>query len=349
MALEIGLVIFFVMRVKPNNIYHGIKLQLFNIAQSDGGKSKRLPPLRVLARRFGCSAPTVLRAVRDLTVTNHLVPVPGGGYATVSPDSASVIRTVALLHGTGMYMYHGSYELEMKFYASNPLCIINRDIGIYEPNIETQGEFGRLIRAHGYAAVILSCPTPAILKETQEATSEVSIPLGVFGGDDSGGDASITFDVKKNYQEIFVELTRRQRCRALVLSCAGHPFNATIRSLLESCGELFETSFFYSGTRQELEDFTLNNIGGRGQNYDAVVFVANIRNLYDKLRSQAAKCLCVMPEFSFVREKNFRGLVLKYDLDTAGRVFADSMDALLGGKMLENPHGSIPSSLHEIE
>lgn len=337
------------MRIKQSNIYVGIKLQLFNLAQSDGGKPKRLPSLRVLAKRYGCSAPTVLRAVRDLTETNHLAPARGGGYATVSMDSTNIVNTVALLHGSGMHMFYGFYELGMKFNASYPLSMINPNIGIYEPNLETQGQFGKLIRTRGYSGIILSCPTPAILEETRQATSEISIPYGVFGGDDSAGDASMTFDVKKNYQKVFAELMRRNRRRILVISSADHHSNAAVQSVLESSRQLFDKTSFHSGTLQAMEDFTLKNTGGYGQNYDAVVFITNLRNLYEKLRSHTPDCLFVMPEFSVVLEKNFRGLVLKYDLDAAGRVFASSMDSLFMGKAPAHPHGSIVCTLHEVE
>jgi AraC-like DNA-binding protein len=334
---------------QSNNIYAGIKQHLFNFAQSDGGKSKRLPSLRVLAKRYGCSAPTVLRAVRDLTETNYLVPAHGGGYTTVAMDPARIVKILALLHGAGMNMSYDSYELRMKFHASYPLSMLDRNIGIYEPNLETQGQFGKLIRTRGYSGIILSCPTPAIVEETRQATSEISIPYGVFGGDDPAGDASMTFDVRKNYQKVFVELQRRNRRRILVISSANHHSNAAVQSVLELTSQLFDETAFFSGTLQETEEFALENTGGYGQNYDAVVFIMNLRNLYEKLRSQAPDCFFAMPEFSAVLEKNFRGLVMKYDLDAAGRAFAGSMDSLLMGKSPEHPHGSIACTLHEVE
>ncbi len=337
------------MRIKQSNIYIGIKQQIFNLAQSDGGKPKRLPSLRVLAKRYGCSAPTVLRAVRDLTETNLLAPAPGGGYTTVPMDSTGDIKVIAVLHGAGMNMFYDFYALRMKFHAAAYLSVINPCIGIYESSLETQGQFGKLIRTRGYAGIILSCPTPAILEETRQATSEISIPYGVFGGGDSAGDASMIFDVKKNYQKVFVELMRRNRRRILVISNANNPSNAAVQSVLESNRQLFDKTAFFNVSLQETEGFTLKNTGGHGQNYDAVVFIMNLRNLYEKLRSHAPDCFVAMPEFSAVLEKNFRGLVMKYDLDAAGRTFAASMDSLLTGKSPEHPHGSIACTLHEVE
>ena len=331
--------------------YHEIREALREMIASDNGKMKRLPTLRVLAKEFGCSPPTVLRAVRDLMNEGSLSMLRGGGYMTIpgneSPEDSKV---VAMVIGSGMLSHLDSYYCRMRYHASCALsCCGNlAQVKIADLSLETHDGLFRLISRRTYAGVILVNPTPLIIKQIQKIRRNMAIPFGVFGGVDSCGPVSMTFDMNGNFTQLMRKLKERRSRRILAVSSAGNRWNAEMESVMARCSDWFETTeCCWNDQGQQASDYLLENVSGKGRNFDTVVFIMFIPGLYSRLRESAPDCFCAMPEFAAIYEPDFRGLVMRFDLETAGRNFGCAMYELICGREPAHPHGTIPFEIEE--
>jgi len=331
------------------NIYQEIMLKLFRIAREEGSNSKYLPSLRALAEEFGCTAPTVLRAVRALIERGVLAPLERGGYRTLPQGVSGKFHYIATVSFSGMNLVESHYSIMMKYHAVDGLARNMRDLNFMELQAVTRGDIGRMIRSGTYNGVILLHPTPEIVPEAEVACRAAGIPLGLFGGalsDD--GDVSATFDVKNDFLRLFDRLAQRSRRRMLVLSLPGSGWNENVRRAVEEGAGRFDKTVFMAEGIAENTDFLMRNTGGRGDDFDCVVYVMNFADSFSRLRVWAPDCLCSMPEFGAWREKDFRGLVMHYDLDAASRQFGQAMAAVLNKKIPKDPRCFIPCSIQEI-
>ena len=332
-----------------NNLYKGIIHKLYQFAQEDGGRAKRLPTLRVLAEQFGCTHPTVLRAVRELLETGLLIQLKGGGYMTVPQDSVGGFRNLAVVFGCGMNLTDAGYSIQIKYHALRELSMMIWGLHFSELHAETCGELGRILRTGAYAGAVLCSPNPQIIPDVTEACRDLGIPVGVFAGcSGDAGDVSVTYGMKNNFLQVFEQLFRRKRHRVLAVSCPGNPWNPEMEKAIDAFSGKFEKSLFVVDRSAAALEYILGNTGGRGEDFDAVVYVMHIHGAYEKLRDQTPDCLCVIPEFAFPYIKDFRGLVMRFDLESAGRDFARAMLSALNKEAPETSRSLIPCSLEEI-
>ena len=332
-----------------NNLYKGIIHKLYQIAQEDGGRAKRLPTLRVLAEQFGCTHPTVLRAVRELLETGLLIQLKGGGYMTVPQDSVGNFRNLAVIFGNGMNLTDAGYSIQIKYHALYELVTRVWGLNFSEIHAETCGELGRILRTGAYAGAVLCSPDPQIIPDVTAACRDIGIPVGVFAGcSGEAGDVSVTYDMKNNFLQVFLQLLRRKRHRVLAVSCPGNPWNPEMEKAIDAFSGKFEKSLFVVDRSAAVLEYILGNTGGRGEDFDAVVYVMHIHGSYEKLSDRAPDCLCVIPEFAIPFVKDFHGLVMGFDLESAGREFARAMLSVLNQETPESPRSFIPCSLEEI-
>lgn len=335
---------------KNNNIYQEIMLKLFRIAQEAEGNSIHLPTLRVLAEQFGCTAPTVLRAVRALIERGILAPLEKGGYRTIPQNVSGKTCYIAVALRGGMDLLDDPYSMMIKYYATKDLSNLTRNLYFSELHAMLRGDIGNTIRSGEYNGMILCFPNESIIPEAADACREKNIPLGIFGGnsDSRFGDFSMTYDVERDFRSLFEELVRRKRRRILLLSLPVHDWNDVIRRAMNDFSGSFEKIELLSVDIGGNIDSLLRNTGGAGENYDCVVYTVNSFDSYEKLQRHAPDCLCVVSDFGTFRKKNFRGLVMHFDLDAASLQFGEAMSALLNKRKPENPRGIIPCSIQEI-
>jgi len=332
-----------------NNLYKGIIHKLYQIAQEDGGRAKRLPTLRVLAEQFGCTHPTVLRAVRELMETGILIQLKGGGYMTVPQDDAGKFRNLAVIFGSGMNLTDAGYSIRLKYHALNELSTMEWGLNFSEIHAETFGEIGRILRTGAYAGAVLCSPNPQIIPDAVEACRALGIPVGVFGScSGEAGDVAVTYDMKNNFLQVFEQLLARKRRRVLAVSCPGNPWNQEIAKAAEAVAGRFEKCRLLEARTDAILEYIPANTGGAGEDFDAVIYVMLIHRSYEKLRVRAPDCVCVIPEFAFPYIRDFRGLVMRFDLESAGNRFARAMLSALNKETPETPRSVIPCSLEEI-
>ena len=334
---------------KNNNIYQEIMLKLFRIAQEAEGTSIRLPTLRVLAEQFGCTAPTVLRAVRALIERGILAPLEKGGYRTIPQNVSGKTSYIALAVREGMDLLDDSYSMMIKYYVARGLARFMRDIHFSELHAVVRGDLGKTIRSGAYSGMILCFPHEAIIPDVTAACRDMGIPLGIFAGVlNNIGDISASFDPENDFLKLFEVLIRKKRRRILLLSIPGHHWNEKIQTVMEKLSASFDKIMLSECLISETDDYLFRNTGGAGENFDTVVYVVNIFDSYEKLRNHVPDCLCVMSDFGVVKEQNFRGLMMHYDLENASIQFGKAMSALLNKQIPENPRGFIPCTIQEI-
>ena len=308
-----------------------------------------LPTLRVLAKEFGCSAPTVMRAVQGLVSQGLLIPRPCGGYVP-SSYGISNTKTAAVIIGSGMHLYEDTYSCRMAYNAVYSLTMTMPDkkhVGVKDLYLNSFDDLTVPFFRQFYSGIILAAPVDQIRERIDKISREISIPYGVFGGLIHTGNVSSIFDIGNNSREVAQKLAERGRRRILVLSAANHPWNRPFEESLRSCGK-----FEYVEILDDPEaapEYVAGNIGGKGKNYDSIVFVMHIYRVYDVIRRTAPECLCIMPIFEAECIPDFHGLVMNFDVEAAGEVFGRAMhDAMWGppgGKPVRNV---IPFDLREI-
>lgn len=332
-----------------NNIYKEVMLKLYHQAQMDGENSSRLPTLRQLAEQFHCTHPTVLRAVRELVKRDVLIQLKNGDYRTVPQFASKNTRYLAMVYAQGMNLLEDSYSVGLKYFAVKHLILSPEHLRFSEIHASSPGDIEAGIRSGIYCGAVLCNPRKDIMPVMTESCRSAGIPLGVFGGHCAdAADVSITYDVRNNFLMLFERLIQRKRRRVLVLSQQHHEGNDGVREAMNEVSGYFEKAEFMTDSVTRIADYLLQNTGGSGVNFDCVVYMLNIFDTYEKLQTHAPDCLCAMPEFSSCLENDFRGLVLRYDLENAGRQFGRAMSAVLNRQTPDNPKGFIPCSIQEV-
>ena len=332
-----------------NNIYKEIMIKIYQRVLADGDHSRRLPTLRTLAGEFGCTAPTVLRAVRELVNREILIRLPNGDYRTIPQCAPPNTRCLALVYGMGMQMLDSAFSADMKYNSIRYLMHLPERFDFSELRVSSCDDIENSIRSGIYSGVILCVPRESMLPSVTAACRDMGIPFGVFGGTSADdGDVSVFYDMEKNLLNLVEQLIQRKRRRILVLSLPLYRGNDTIREALEKVSGRFERAVFKAGSITELTDYIVQNVGGSGEDFDSVVYFINIYGTYRKIMEKAPDCLCVMSNFGVWQEKSFRGLMMNYDLESAGIRFGKAMAALLNKEIPENPSGSIPCPIQEI-
>ena len=282
---------------KNSNEYSGIKIKLYNFALSDQGRPKTLPPLRTLAKEYGCTHPTVLRAVRDLIVQGVIVPLKGGGYRTLQLDSAGEHHIVNYMFGNGMNLYVDHYTLQLRYHSLNTLTRQHVQLGVAEFRQSSAGDFAHEMTYGNCDAGLLVDPPAQIVEEIAGVCAGRNIPLGVFGSSFPGGDISCSFDVEKDFSQVFQRLLELERRRVLVLCRLNNHWIPGVQTAFDKYQHQFERAEFKVSTNQELINYTLENTTDSDAGFDTVVFVMFLEELYGKLKQNNPDILCVMPSF----------------------------------------------------
>ena len=337
------------MNDRSNNIYKEVMLKLYHLAQTDGENSRRLPTLRKLAEQFGCTHPTVLRAVRELVKRDVLIQLKNGDYRTIPQFTRKNTRYFALIYRMGMDMLDSAYSVDIKYNAVKYLTHLPEDLAYSEIHASSCDDIENSIRSGIYQGAILCVPPKDIIPAVTDACRDTGIPLGIFGGTSADdGDVAAAYNAKRDFLQLFEQLIQRKRRRVLVLSPPLHRENDDIREALEEVSGSFEKAVFKVESITERTDCVIQNVGGTGEDFDCVVYPVNTFEAYQKIMEKAPDCLFVMPNFGVWREKSFHGLMMNYDLEAAGVQFGRAMSALLNKQIPENPRGFIPCSIQEI-
>ena len=317
----------------------------------DNGQIKKLPSLQTLATEFGCTAPTVMRAVQSLVNNGLLTPLRGGGYMSVPRnDSDWHIRVAAVITAGGMLFYEDSYYTLLHFHATYALtCADERNIvGINTLQLQTYDELGRKIDPQFFSGVMLVAPREPVLKKTKKICRSASLPLGIFGSSEPAGQISAYFDIHRIFPVLLKELAGRGRRRILAIARQDNSWHDAMKEAIGRSAGSFDCAEFYVDTPDRIASYVLHNTGGRGKKFDTVIFVILIPGLYGQIKAQAPECLCVMPRFAAGLVHDFHGLSMHFDVEAAGKTFGKAMYDAIWEKSSEPAHSPIPFDIREL-
>ena len=332
--------------------YLEIRKKLEERIREEEGEVQTLPTLRALAKEYGCTAPTMLRAIQSLVANGLLAPRSHGGYISVPESFFGRERKIAaVITGGGMHVYDSNYFCLMRFNAvfpftcSDPLNVS----GIANIYLNTYDDLKSILRNKFYSGLIFVSPKGEILKKMEKICRSAALPVGVFGADVPCGKISMSFDIRNDFYALFRELVKMGRRRILVYSGYNYFWNETMPETIREFSDSFETLELYQGAMEQAAEYGLQNIGKKGKKYDTVVFSALIPGAYAKQRAQAPECLFVTNNFATLYESDFHGLLMHFDLETAGKIFGKDMhDAVWENNSL-SVHRTIPCDIRKIK
>ncbi len=275
----------------------------------------RLPSLRVMAKEFGLTAPTVMRAVNDLVAMEMLDRLPGGGVVTRRANSQyfSQSRTVVgMIVGSGMLMYEDDYAFRRKSAIATALLQRHPDHVIAQIALESPSQLKSVLGSGFYNKLLLIGPSHHVFLELQKALQKHSMPVGVFGGQVALG-PSVVHDSVKEFQTVLERLTAEGRKRIAVFSWENNPWNAAAEEAVAKFGNA------------EFRLVKQGDVCPEGADeLDAAVFVQHIHGLYDFFRNRR-NCRCVTNMYALIWEPEFSGWVMNYDLRSGAKWLADAL------------------------
>ena len=334
------------------NLYLDIRKKVEERIRNDGANHSVLPTLQTLADEFGCTAPTVMRAVQSLVANGLLAPRPHGGYIPVPEKFFGGERKIAaVITGGGMHVYDSNYFCLLRFNAvfpftcSDPLNVS----GIANIYLNTYDDLKSILKNKFYSGLIFVSPKGEILKKMGKICRSAALPVGVFGADEPCGKISMSFDIRNDFSALFRELVKMGRRRILVYSGYNYFWNETMPETIREFSDSFETLELYQGAMEQAAEYGLQNIGKKGKKYDTVVFSALIPGAYAKQRAQAPECLFVTNNFAMLYESDFHGLLMHFDLETAGKIFGKDMHDAVWENNTGSVHRTIPCDIRKIK
>ena len=332
--------------------YLDIRKKLEARIRENGRQLKKLPSLRTLAREFGCTAPTVMRALQSLVANGLLAPCQNGGYVPVPQRIFGGERKiVAVITGRGMHIYDNAFSCLMRFHATYTLaCSESRNVsGISNITLNTYDDLKSILQDKFYSGIILLHPSGEVLTRVKKIYRSAGIPIGIFGKNEPCGQISMTFDVKNFFPLIFREVLKMGRRRILVFPSYDPIWNEARPETIREFSDSFESVEFYQGPLEQAAEYGLRNIGKKGKKYDTVIFTSLIPGAYAKLREKAPKCLFVLNNFAAAYEPDFHGLLMNFDLETAGKIFGKDMHDAIWKQNTEPVHRTIPCDIRKIK
>lgn len=198
--------------------YINIRKRILDMLMSDFGAPRRLPPLRELAKTFGVTAPTVMRAVNALAVDGYLIHCKGGGMVSNRVyEKMRNIKLFGIVNGLGNPIYDIDYFLQVN--AALSLELVSRSrmnyctANLYMENPE---RLSALVRENNLAGLILVGAAPSIVKEAEKLHENGLPAIGLFINSETI--SSNRFDETSacvEYELILNTLMRR-RCKTIL-------------------------------------------------------------------------------------------------------------------------------------
>ena len=332
--------------------YLDIRKKLEERIRENGRQLQKLPALRTLAKEFGCTAPTVMRAVQSLVANGLLAPRQNGGYTPIPQKIFGGERKiVAVITGRGMHVYDTAFFCLMRYCATYTLaCSESLNVsGIANITLNTYDDRKSILQDELYSGLILVHPSEELLRRVKKICRPADLPVGIFGANEPYGQVTMTFDVKHDFAALFRKLAKMGRRRILVFSGYNYIWNEAMAETIREFSDTFESAEFYQGPMEQATEFGLRNIGKKGKKYDTAVFTSLIPGAYAKLKEQAPECLFVTNNCATAHEPDFHGLLMNFDVEPAGKIFGKDMHDAIWEHHTGAVHRTIPCDIRQIK
>ncbi len=273
--------------------YMKIRRFVLNRIHRANGKMIQLPTAQELAKQFGCSRPTVCKAMKMLTEDGYVIGKPGLGSFT-NPQKVGIgkgsnmdgLPIIGIVFGDGMLVHYDIFFGEV---LSQVLAQVIRMPAILHIINLTSGDPGKV------AEEILAEDLDALLWETAAGISGETIPLLrkaglpviVMGSVPFPESDGVFFDMDTLGREI-AELLIREKRRHIVYLADRDPWNKSRHMLLKTYAEAgipLNEKLFLGGCEEGL--VRLREFLELGVPVDAVVnplfFTKKVLEIFDEV------------------------------------------------------------------
>ncbi len=311
-----------------------IRQYMINLIFQSGDNVRQLPPARELAKRFGVSHPTVLRALQDLLDDGFLVKQGRGRIVTrpICRFPGETLRIFGIGIGDGREVLQS--KVGQMLTAGITLDILNRrhDYRL-QPLILPRGahSLSEVIGQYTFTGMVWVLPDSAVVRELRQARSD-GLPAAILGGR-GDGISSIGWNHEKEYYQVMSRLLDEGRGKTVVLNvdpddrvkeqvCAG------IRRACGEWGKPYQDCIILNGDDDQEMRRRLEDILSYGVRPEAVIFTGQVQPYLSLLRQSLdtrRACRLVGREFTIFKDMEFSGLIIRQRIAEAAATLLDNL------------------------
>lgn len=317
--------------------YMTIRNHIVGQIVSGDGLPRRLPSARKLAQTFGCTHPTVLRAIQDLVTEGWLSPCKRGGAITCDQTRNPQIHSKMF----GFVVNYGKQDFDTHFFqklydtVASDLLARSYKYCVRNLYLESPSLLVTVTQESELSGLVLIAPHKQIVDNAVKLAAK-GLPVACFHRRDSRLD-SCDICVTENYFDVIRRLAEEDRRKLLVVGGDNYFYadnmKVAIANAQASCG-VGDEILFLSGSEHENEQAVVKLLAS-GRKFDAVIFLhlqLNIYNMFCERFDVNKECRFVTNQFAVFRDMGFTGYVLEFDLRKAAGALNDRLLAQMTEK-----------------
>ncbi len=314
--------------------YERIRRYVIGEIAKAGDVPMRLASNREIARLFGVSHPTVMKALKDLIAEGFLTVKPGSLGTFTRPgkfNSAGSSKIIGLLAFDGKQVFNMPISCELLYACSSVLlrksvCYKAQSCFINGPSSEVDAELSAL----GLDAVIWLFPPPSVIPSLRKLRDS-GIP--VLSVDDSADAefASVYFDHEAENCEIAGRMLDEGRRRIELFLLKSSRFKesslAGVRKAFQERGLSYDDSFVFFDSQDEAAAASFE-ASLKSLKPDAIIFNHDIMRVWKALKGGldiVSACRLYSMSLLLYDDMEYSGYVGRFDIMAAGRRMAESL------------------------
>jgi len=317
------------MGVKNTMEYMSIRHRLMDLIVTGDGSERRIPASRKLAKQFGCTHPTVLRALRDLVAEGLLIPCKRGGYIiTPLPGVAQTGMKIF-----GIVIQSGKQDFDTGFFEALYHAVVSelldRSVSYCVRNIylETPSRLATVVTQNSLSGLILILPIPAILKEVKKEIQKGLSAVSLYRKTEQM--TSCDLSAETLYEDALERLYKEKRRNLLIVGADRYYYLGEVEKMLRRFRKHHpDADVTLLKENAECNFDMLSGLVRQGAVFDGAVFLLHDRKIYDFLCDRfdvEKQCRLVADQFAVFRDMNFTGWKIHFDLPGAACFLIDAL------------------------
>lgn len=317
------------MGAKNTMEYMNIRHRLMDLIVTGGGTPQRIPPSRKLAEEFGCTHPTVLRALKDLAAEKLIVSCKRNGYIT-TPSSTDVQNDMKIF---GVVIQSGKADFDTAFFEAQYHAvaseILDRSHSYCVRNIylETPSRLRTAITENSLSGLILIMPIPEIIQEAKKEEKKGLPVVTLYRKTELF--TSCDLGAEKVYEKALELLCGEKRRNLLLIGKEHYYYLSDIEKMLPRFKKKHpDVQVTFLKENMESNFQTLSEQIKQGKIFDGAVFLQLDKKIYNFLHDSfdvKEQCRLIMDQFAIFRDMNFTGWNIYFDMSGAARFLVDTL------------------------
>lgn len=298
---------------------------------TSGDQPIRFPATRELARQFGVSQPTALRAIQSLIEEGYLIACKSGG--TISRPAtlgySENLKIFGLVEYQGKQVFDTLYFNLISHAASYELLRRSETNKTKQLILETPSQLERTAREENLSGVILLGSEPH-MAEYAHHLRENGTPVASFMHR-FDGISSFYNPIQDQIRQTLTDLFREGRTHVLIPGWPERPdlSNPVLTGIQEACTEqnIPRGQVIFLDRSPDVMEEKVEEMLNFGMRFDAVVFINFQRRTYNLLLKffNPEETVFLIDSSSLYDDLNFTGRVFSYDLADAAHRLVDDL------------------------